>query len=56
MLVCDSFGKIMLIDIFRNSIINIFEERAFHLSHPSFCLVPTECRFTQDGLYFVVGT
>jgi hypothetical protein len=41
MLICDSFGKIMLIDIFQNYIINIFEERAFHLNHPSFCLVPT---------------
>ena len=56
LLICDSFGKILLADIFENIILNMFEERAFHLSHPSFCLVPSECRFSQDGLSFLVAT
>lgn len=56
MAICDSYGKIMLTDIYENYIVNIFEERAFHLSHPSFCLVPSECRFSQDGLTLLVAT
>ena len=56
MVVCDSFGKVMIADIYENYIINIFEERAFHLNHPSFCLVPSDCRFSQDGMYLLVAT
>lgn len=56
MLICDGNGKILLADIYENIILNIFEERAFHLLYPEFCLSPSECRFSQDGMTFVVGT
>jgi hypothetical protein len=56
MLICDSYSKIMLTDIYENYIVNIFEERGFHLNYPSFCLVPTDCKFSQDGLSFIVAT
>lgn len=55
-LICDSYGKLLLVDIFENFIINMFEERAYHLGHPNFCLVPAECRFSQDGYSFVIAT
>jgi hypothetical protein len=41
MVICDSYGKVIIVDIYENCVINIFEERAFHLNHPSFCLVPS---------------
>ena len=34
MLICDNNGKILLADIYENIILNIFEERAYHLMHP----------------------
>lgn len=54
--ICDSFGKVMLTDIYENYVVNIFEERAFHLNHPSFCLAPVDCKFSLDGLSLVVAT
>lgn len=54
--ICDSYGKVMLTDIYENYIVNIFEERAFHLNHPSFCLAPSDCRFSMDGLSLLVAT
>ena len=56
MLIGDCYGKIILADIYLNSVVNIFEERGFHLGHPSFCVIPTECKFSQDGNFFLVST
>jgi hypothetical protein len=46
----------LLFDLFLGCIVNIFEERGFHILHPQFSLVPTECRFTKDGLSFIVSS
>ena len=37
-------------------IVNTFEERGYHILHPHFHLIPTECHFTADGLSFLVAT
>lgn len=52
----ETSGKIYIIDIYLKIIVNMFEERAIHLRHPQFSLIITECRFSQNGLYFILGT
>ena len=53
---CDKSGKIFIVDIFLKTIVNMFEERGFHLQHPQFRLIPTECHFSKDGTSFILGT
>jgi bromodomain and WD repeat domain containing protein 1/3 len=56
LLICEAEGHIILFDLFLGCIVNVFEERGYHILHPQFSLIPTECRFTQDGLSFIVST
>lgn len=56
LLICEADGHILLFDIFVGCVVNTFEERGFHILHPQFQLIPTECHFTKDGLSFIVAT
>lgn len=56
LLIGESDGHILFLDIFVGCIVNTFEERGFHLLHPQFQLIPSECHFTKDGLSFIVAT
>lgn len=55
-LICEANGRIILFDIFLKCIVNIFEERGFHILHPQFNLIPGDCKFSQDGFSFLVST
>jgi len=56
LLICEADGHVLLFDIFIGCVVNSFEERGYHILHPQFQLIPTECRFTKDGLSFLVAT
>ena len=56
LLICQADGHILLFDMFIGCVVNTFQERGYHISHPQFQLIPTECRFTKDGLSFIVAT
>lgn len=56
LLICEAEGHIILFDLFLTCIVNVFEERGYHILHPQFSLIPTECRFAQDGLTLIVGS
>ena len=56
LLICEADGHILLFDIFIGCIVNTFEERGYHVLHPQFQLIPTECHFNSDGLSFFVAT
>lgn len=56
LLICEADGHVLLFDIFIGCVVNTFEERGYHILHPQFQLIPTECRFTKDGLSFLVAT
>jgi hypothetical protein len=56
LLICEADGHILLFDIFLGCIVNTFEERGYHILHPQFQLIPTECHFTKDGLSFLIAT
>ena len=56
LLICEAEGHVILLDLFLGCVVNVFEERGYHILHPQFPLIPTECKFTEDGLYFIVST
>ena len=56
LLICEAEGNIILFDIFIGCVVNAFQERGYHILHPQFQLIPTECHFSKDGLSFIVAT
>jgi hypothetical protein len=56
LLICEAEGHIILFDLFLGCVVNVFEERGYHILHPQFRLIPSECQFSLDGLSFIVAT
>lgn len=54
--ICEGSGRILLFDFILKTVINVFELKGFHLLHPQYPLTPADCRFSKDGLSFVVST
>jgi hypothetical protein len=41
LVICEAEGQIILFDIFLCVVVNVFEERGYHIMHSQFCLIPT---------------